>query len=512
MSKVTDSDVRLSVLFGLSDVNAWIDDVSLVEISPVIIGEAQVPDAGLRTAMENATGKVFGSITNVDLSLLRFLNAVNLSITDLSGVDLCGNLEELKIGENQFTDLTPIIGLYRLKSLQIVNDNCIVTPDFLIINAANFPAIEKLGLNGRYGDDLYSELAPIIPGIATFQRLKDLELEMFSSQFDDSVFSMLYNQVLSSKLPQFVRLDINHSYITDVSIPLINQLTNLVELDLHRCKYINDLSSLTDLSSLRFFEIETIGFSNLSFLNGLYSSGAFHPEDDSIIDLRENNLDLRPGKPDRIIVDNFLSSGIDVRWEEGNYTFLKMDWIENHTHAGVDNDEPSRIAVNPADNMIYLTMNSDEIFRFDQAFSSSELIVDAAAGNAIVAGDSIVFDASGNAYVGVNDLIERTVFDFHPGIHKYDSSFTVGEYPVLSLPALSLFNVKRIALDNNGNLFVVYDDTTIRKYAPDMTTMLAERGINGRSIRQPLSPLTIMVIYMLFLNIIIILSVWIPRI
>ena len=81
-----------------------------------------IPDAALRAAVERVLGKARGaSITPEEMRGLNSLIARHSDIESLTGLQCATGLEELLLGDNQLSDLTPLAGLTALGVLFLRN-------------------------------------------------------------------------------------------------------------------------------------------------------------------------------------------------------------------------------------------------------------------------------------------------------------------------------------------------------------------------------------------------------
>jgi Leucine-rich repeat (LRR) protein len=77
------------------------------------------PDDSLEIAVRNALGKQSEEILLSDLASLTVLSASSRGIKDLSGIELCTNLIDLDLSNNQITDIYPISSLINLTVLNL---------------------------------------------------------------------------------------------------------------------------------------------------------------------------------------------------------------------------------------------------------------------------------------------------------------------------------------------------------------------------------------------------------
>ena len=79
-----------------------------------------IPDANLRTAIEDALHKPAGAIiTNTDMATLTSLEPGWGDIRELTGLEFAIDLTYVRLGHNQISDLSPFAGLTKLQFLYI---------------------------------------------------------------------------------------------------------------------------------------------------------------------------------------------------------------------------------------------------------------------------------------------------------------------------------------------------------------------------------------------------------
>ena len=201
-----DNIIRLWEEPGGSDMmsNGFDEEVFDTDMSD---GDAQdvsqpvnIPDVGLRSAIEEALGKTSGAtITLTDMLKLTSLEAENAGIEDLTGIEFATNLTELYLRGNRTSDVAPLTHLKKLKALGL-------------------------------GSNQLSDISPLA-------QLKNLvELDLGGNQLSD--ISPL------NQLKQLNWLYLSRNQIVDV-FPLA-QLTNLTALYLSY-NQISDFSALAEL-------------------------------------------------------------------------------------------------------------------------------------------------------------------------------------------------------------------------------------------------------------------------
>ena len=80
--------------------------------------QISIPDANLQAVIEAALGKARGAtITKGEMRTLTSLNAPDVVISDLTGLEFATNLTELVLYGSNISDLSPLSGLTKLTSL-----------------------------------------------------------------------------------------------------------------------------------------------------------------------------------------------------------------------------------------------------------------------------------------------------------------------------------------------------------------------------------------------------------
>lgn len=147
---------------------------------PTQLGIVLFPDDNLETAVRMELGQPFGPITSLDMQELTYLNASNLLVRNLEGIQYASrllwldlsndqrvantisnvsqlscllNLTFLNLANNDVTDVTPLGGLFELDQLHL-SGNPVVNITPLVANA------EAGGLGPQ--DTLTLERAPLI--------------------------------------------------------------------------------------------------------------------------------------------------------------------------------------------------------------------------------------------------------------------------------------------------------------------------------------------------------------
>ena len=208
-------------------------------IAPVQV--VDILDPNLRTAIERRLGITPGTeITVDDMAHLEFVNAGDMGIRDLTGLEHAANLTSLGLWRNLIADISPLAGLTQLTSLHLSGNSIVdISPlagltqlEVLILNRNSIVDISPLaGLTQLYllwlGENSIADISPL----AGLTQLEGLELN-YNSIVDISPLA---------GLTQLEVLLLNRNLIVDIS-PLagLTQLTYLLLLG----------NSIADLSPL----------------------------------------------------------------------------------------------------------------------------------------------------------------------------------------------------------------------------------------------------------------------
>ncbi len=204
----------------------------MVEFDDVITELVDIPDSNLHSAIAAALGKAAGNaITTDDMANLRQLFAIDVNISDLTGLELATNLTELVLIRNAIKDISPLAKLTNLTSLRLsANTITDISP------LAGLTNLTLLWLS----DNNISDLSPLTG-------LTKLESLLVSGNGIEDIS-------LLAGLTNLETLGVRDNNISDIS-PLAG-LTNLETLWLYN-NAISDLSPLAGLTNLRFLSLHT---------------------------------------------------------------------------------------------------------------------------------------------------------------------------------------------------------------------------------------------------------------
>ncbi len=246
-----------------------------------------IPDTNLRAAIAEELGKSPNApITVEEMGRLEGFRAVNRNIRDLTGLQYATNLDWLEVGENPFSDLSPLAGLINLRTLSFPRSNVsdlsplagLINLDNLWFNAgARVSDLSPLAglINLRIihaGGHSISDLSPLA-GLTKLEHIYLPGTELISDLTPLARLSLLEELYLDrgnisdiSPLVGFTmleRLGLSGNDISDIS-PLAG-LTNLTWLRIHD----NEISNVSPMLRLTNLTWLSIGGNNTSDLSSL---------------------------------------------------------------------------------------------------------------------------------------------------------------------------------------------------------------------------------------------------
>ncbi|SFU45553.1 Carbohydrate binding module 27 [Clostridium sp. DSM 8431] len=120
--------------------------IKVVKDSLVDTNTVTVKDANLKSAICKLLNKsVTDTLTKADMAKVKNLDAKNLGITSLEGLEYATNLRDLDVTGNSITDVTPITSLMSLKYLSL--DNNSVT-DAMLNTLSSMTSLLSLSVTG----------------------------------------------------------------------------------------------------------------------------------------------------------------------------------------------------------------------------------------------------------------------------------------------------------------------------------------------------------------------------
>lgn len=255
--------VALFLMFPLTTL------AQIVRIPDTNLRVVRIPDTNLRAAIAEALDKGPGDlIREGEMATLRNINAENMNIRDLAGLEAATNLEEVRLNHNLISDLSPLVGLPRLHTIR-VGDNTISDLSPL----AKSTTLEGLDI----WENLISDLSPLADLInlrwLNFNDNAVSDLSPLAGLIRLEWIGMSRNPLGNlSPLTGLVSLRSFHSWGTPIlNLSALTKLPKLRELDICGGE-ISDLSPLegfTDLKELYLVGNEISDISPLATLTGL---------------------------------------------------------------------------------------------------------------------------------------------------------------------------------------------------------------------------------------------------
>ena len=197
--KITDDDCAFCYLFNTQGEEG--DDRQEV-----------IPDAKLRAAIAAALGKASGeTIAKGEMEALTTLEAEDVGISDLTGLEFATNLTWLSLADNQIADLSALKGLTKLEVLNLSGNQ--ITD---ISALAGLTKLRWLGLDGLSGNT--------ITDIAALKGLTNLRVLYIGNNQITAISAL-------AGLTNLTHLYLWNNQITDVSA--LAGLTKLIELFLN---------------------------------------------------------------------------------------------------------------------------------------------------------------------------------------------------------------------------------------------------------------------------------------
>ncbi len=271
-----------------TDLGTRIVEVSVPEIAqPVtftIVGRQGViiPDPNLRAKISEALGKASADRINPsEIATLTRLDARNINISNLTGLEHATNLTTLLLNYNNISAISPLLGLTNLEYLDLNGNNIsdisavsgLTNLTTLVLNYNNIPDISAVsGLTNLTTLNLGSNNISDISAVSGLTNLKTLNLGS-NNILDISTVS---------GLTDLTYLDLSNNNISDISA--VSGLTNLTTLNLGS-NNISDISAVSGLTNLKTLNLAKNNISAISPLLGLTNLEYLQLQQNSITDI-----------------------------------------------------------------------------------------------------------------------------------------------------------------------------------------------------------------------------------
>ena len=270
-------------------------------------GLVDIPDANLRAVIADSLGKARNApITPAEMATLTSLDAQDMGIRDLTGLEFATNLKDLDLGtewvafrevreklegyvdwrqsganSNAISNLLPLSGLYRLTSLNLGNN--------VISDVSALSGLTELTSLDIYGNaisdvsalsglteltslDLYNN---VISDVSALSNLTKLEKVFLGKNFISDVSAL-------ANLTSLETLNLEENTISDVAV--LSVLTKLADLNLSN-NAISDISALATLTNLTWLSLSSNAISGVSALANLTRLERMFAIDNAISDL-----------------------------------------------------------------------------------------------------------------------------------------------------------------------------------------------------------------------------------
>ena len=226
-----------------------------------------IPDPNLRTVIEELLGKAAGTpITAEEISRLTRIDADDVGISDLTGLEAATKLERIEFRHNSISDLSPIRGLTQLNNIKLRGNRItdvsplagLINVDWLgleeneITDLSPLAGLVKLNGIGISGNPI-SDVSPLA-GLISLERIN-----AWNTPISD------FSTLATARRLRWIEFG-NNRAIT--ALPSLKGLKTLRRLEIHDCS-ISDLSGLAELTQLEWLELINNLISDISPLRHL---------------------------------------------------------------------------------------------------------------------------------------------------------------------------------------------------------------------------------------------------
>ena len=284
-------------------------------------------------------------LTSADLDRLTDLDASNLNITTLTGLEYCTSLTRLYLNGNQISDVSMLSNLIKLTFLNL-NGNQI--NDISVLSGLT--NLKILWLNNNQISDISS-----LPNLTNLQSL------LLSTNQISDISSL-------SNLTNLTKLYLSSNQIRDISS--LSNLANLTTLNLHynQISDISPLSNLTNLIRLWLWD-NSLNAGAVSILQNLENSGTAVMYDKvAIINIADDGLrtvlQSALGKnDDDSITDAELDGLTNLVASSANISSLSgLEYCTNLTNLTLDDNQISNTsALSNLTNLAELKLSNNQI-------------------------------------------------------------------------------------------------------------------------------------------------------
>ena len=248
----------------------------LICLSIPLTATAQVvdiPDSNLRALIEEDLGKAPGAtITVADMKTLTRFFASASNISDLTGLEHATNLTWLWLGNNNISDISPLVA-----NTGIGNEDWVaLRGNFLNALSINthIPALQSRGVNVEF-DNIIVRPEDIVQTV-------DIPDPNLHAAIADARGKLPSDPITMADMVVLTNLIGNHANISDLTG--LEAATNLTSLEFSH-NNISDISSLAGLTNLTQLNLSSNSITDTSHLAGLTNLTQLELGDNSITDI-----------------------------------------------------------------------------------------------------------------------------------------------------------------------------------------------------------------------------------
>ncbi|TVP57225.1 MAG: hypothetical protein EA351_06140 [Gemmatimonadales bacterium] len=231
------------------------------------VAPGEFPDGQLESAVRQALDRPTGAISAEDLAALTVLDARQMGIQKLTGLEHAVNLEEVDLAQNEIQELGPLGRLSQLREADLAANS--------ISDISPLEGLEQLELLNLAGSTLTEglEVLAALPGLRdlriTGTGVSDLSFLAGAPVLENLQASAMPSLADLSGLEEVATLERLH--ITNSNVANLTPLTGLTGLRTlaARGNPIEDLAPLADLTALEFLTLGDMQTSDISPLSGL---------------------------------------------------------------------------------------------------------------------------------------------------------------------------------------------------------------------------------------------------
>lgn len=337
------------------------EDSDIIFLGNSIHEEVIFEDAILESVIRDVIEKSEGPIYIKDVMDITRLDATDLGITSIAGLQYMRSLEFLYLGQNQLTDISPLEYLTELRDLYLyenhVGDMSVLQKhtymrDLILSNNL----IEDIGAIGDMTElrflhisyNRVTDLSPVenlknlraftlnnnkVANLSPVQGLSNLRTLWFCSNQVEEITvladltglkSLTFTANMVSEVDALENLTglellrIQNNQISDIGA--LANLINLEVLSFGNCQGVGLNNQVADISPLRdLINLDTLVFdgNEVTDISPLIDNGEFAPDS---INMAHNKLDLTVGSQALGVISELQGRGVEVTYKPQKYT------------------------------------------------------------------------------------------------------------------------------------------------------------------------------------------------